>query len=91
MVLLAWSVVEGAYLFIVTTRSVAILPLVVVGMVQLLHRGVALVAQDAIRTQLPRIIAVRRLGHGLAVLGAILEDLWRPSKIAHVVRVYAAL
>ena len=91
------AVIKGANILLVAPVPVAVFSLVVVRMVQFLNCRVALLAHDALRTQLPRQLGPHALSrsrlllrHRLAVLRRILEDLGRPPEIPHMVRINTA-
>ena len=51
----------------------------------------AFLAEEAVGAELPRKFLAFSLLHALAVLSGVLEYLWRPAEVAHVVSVDAAL
>jgi len=83
--LLSRVVIKGTDLHLVTTHTVTLDPLVLVGVVEPLDRGVALGALEALWTVLPPL----RTLQGLAVFWRILEQVWRSTEIACVVRIDA--
>ncbi len=84
---LVLSVEERADLRLVAAGAVAVDALVLVGVVQPLHCGVALVAEQALGAHLPALVRA----HDLAVLRRVLKDLRRPAEVPHVVGVEAGL
>lgn len=90
-ILLLGAVMECTDLFLIASVAVAVLPFVLVRMVQLLNRGVAFLAEEAVGAEFPRKFLAIYLLHTLAVLCSVLEYLWRPPEVTHVVREDAAL
>ena len=80
-------VVEGANIHLVAARAVAFDPFVFLWVVEPLYCGVTLAALDALLAVVPAYTILE----GLAVLRGILKEVGRPSEVAGVMRIDAAL
>ena len=70
---------------LVAPGSVAEDALVFVGVVKAFHGRVAAVAEEALGTQFPAEFGGTLVLHVLAVLGTVLEEVWRAAEVTHVV------
>jgi len=82
---------ERTDFLLVASVTVTVLPLILIGMIQFFDRRVALLAEEAVRAEFPGELLTFYLLHTFAVFCGILEDLRRPSEVAHVMSVDAAL
>lgn len=83
LIALPHVVVECTYLELVAALLVTLDVLVLVRVVESLDRGVTLTALYSMRADVPR----KPFDQRVAIFGCIFENLWRPSKVSHMVSI----